>query len=327
MKARGLTGWMTAGSHILFYLSDRQELTIWYGDWDDFFEDKELGPRPGRKVDWLAKNGWCLDHVEILDSTMTGAGRGAFMKRHLAEGEIVLPAPLQVFQNRDIFQNTVPEQLYVNYCLQPENSNMIFFPYGPAVGTINHSKRLANVRYQWSSHPLHRADMLDMTYRQFWEAIYPGALILELVALRDLHPGEELFMDYGDAWEAAWNSHVAAWKPPPDADEYVYPEDMDETDILRTVVEQETHPYPKNLITMCVTADHDRKKRQGVWREPEGEWAEYMVYCHILDRRLGSNGDYEYDVSLLFFKRELEPFTPKEYEYDKTQLRENLFVS
>lgn len=259
-------------------IPEGQELTIWYGDWDDFFEGKELGPRPGRRVDWLQKNGWCLDNVEIRESTMKGAGRGAFMKRQLPEGSAVLPAPLQVFQNRAIFQETSPEQLYVNYCLQPKNSKMVFFPYGPAVGTINHSKRLANVRYQWSSHPLHRADMLDMTYRQFWEEIYPGALILELVALRDLHPGEELFMDYGDEWEAAWKSHVANWKPPPEADSYVYPEDMDETEPLRTVIEQDTNPYPRNLITMCVTPDHRRKKPQRVWSEPEGEWAEYMVY-------------------------------------------------
>lgn len=150
-----------------------------YGDWDDFFEGKKLGKRPGRPVEWLDKNGWCIDNVEIRESTIKGAGRGAFMKRGLGEGDVVLPAPLQVFKNRDIFKNTEPEQLYVNYCLQPENSNMIFFPYGPAVGAINHSKRLANVKYQWSSHPMHRADLLDMSYRQFWKEVFPGALILE----------------------------------------------------------------------------------------------------------------------------------------------------
>lgn len=101
------------------------------------------------------------------------------MKRGMAEGAVVLPAPLQVFKNRDIFKNVQPEQLYINYCLQPEKSKMVFFPYGPAVGAINHSKKLANVKYQWSSHPMHRADLLDMNYRQFWDNIYPGALILE----------------------------------------------------------------------------------------------------------------------------------------------------
>lgn len=304
-----------------------QELSIWYGDWDDFFEGKELGPRQGRKVEWLDRNGWCIDNVEIRTSTIPGAGRGTFMKRRLAKGHAVMPAPLQAFKNREIFKNTEPEQLYVNYCLQPERSNMIFFPYGPAVGAINHSKKLANVRYQWSTHPMHRADILEMNYRQFWENIYPGALILEMVALRDLHPGEELFMDYGDAWAEAWDSHVEMWQPLPDAADYAYPEDMDETENLRTVVEQEINPYPNNLITMCATPDHERNEKQIEWYEPEGELAEYMVYCHILEKRLGPNGDFVYDVSLLFFKRHNKAFTRKEYEFDRTALKEDLYVS
>lgn len=190
----------------LSYCFDRQELTIWYGDWDDFFEGKKLGPRPGRQVDWLKQNGWCIDHVEIRDSTIPGAGRGAFMKRGLGDGEVVMPAPLQVFRDRALFQNTEPEQLYVNYCLSPANSKMLFFPYGPTVGAINHSKNLANVKYQWSSHPMHRADLLEMSYRQFWEDVHPGALLLEVVALRDLHPGTLELFRLVAAWAGARHS-------------------------------------------------------------------------------------------------------------------------
>lgn len=103
---------------------------------------------------------------------------------------------------------------------------------------------------------------------------------------------------------------------------------MDETAVLRTVKEQETQPYPKNLITMCATPDWEREESAHIaWSEPEWEWAESMVYCHILDRKLGENGDFEYDVSLLFFKSDLKPFTPEEYEYDPTVSRKNLYVS
>ena len=249
------------------------------------------------------------------------------MKRHLAEGKVVLPAPLQVFPHRDMFKNTKPEQLYVNYCLQPENSDMLFFPYGPAVGAINHSKKLANVRFQWSSHALHRADILEMNYRQFWEKIYPGALILEVVALRDLHPGEELFLDYGSAWEEAWETHVDNWEPPVNAADYVYPEDMDETETLRTVVEQQTDPYPQNLITMCATPDHERKKSHIDWYEPDGEMAEYFVYCHILEKHLGAKGDVEYNVALIFFKHNNRPFRPEEFEFDPAASKDDLYVS
>lgn len=37
---------------------------------------------------------------------------------------------------------------------------------------------------------------------------------MEIVALRDLEPGEEVYMDYGIEWEEAWEKHVANWRPP-----------------------------------------------------------------------------------------------------------------
>jgi hypothetical protein len=76
-------------------------------------------------------------------------------------------------------------------------------------------------------------------------------------------------LDYGAAWDDAWKSHVAAWRPPPNADAYVYPADVDETLPLRTVLEQEADPYPANLMTMCVTPDwsHRENGRTIQWYE------------------------------------------------------------
>jgi hypothetical protein len=34
-----------------------------------------------------------------------------------------------------------------------------------------------------------------------------GKLMMEFVALRDLQPGEEIFIDYGHEWEASWEEH------------------------------------------------------------------------------------------------------------------------
>jgi hypothetical protein len=98
-------------------------LTINYGDWD--FDPKKEYKRPKRTREWLAENGWCVDHLEVKQSTIEGAGRGAFVKRNLPAGTTVAPAPLQVFKDRKVFQATYPEQLYVNYCLQPRNSKML----------------------------------------------------------------------------------------------------------------------------------------------------------------------------------------------------------
>jgi hypothetical protein len=265
-----------------------------------------------------------VDNIDVRISNIPHAGRGAFAKRPMYQGQVVTPVPLQCFQNRNLFQKTVPEQLYVNYCIQPEHSDMIFYPYGPGVNLINHSSRRYNVALQWSNHPQHHSSWLDLSYDDFWKVTTPGGLILEVVALRDIAPGEEYLLDYGQAWEDAWQAHVAQWKPPLDADSYVYPEDLDETEVLRTVQEQKTNPYPKNLITICNTPDWDRKRGNHVtWKENSYAFGESMALCHILTREKAPNNDYIYTVSLQFHedRKRKAPL-----EYDETVPFEDQYI-
>jgi SET domain len=309
-------------------------LTINYGNWKHF-DDKTEYKRPIRSPAWLEENGWCIDHLEIKQSTIPGAGRGAFVKRNLAAGTMVAPAPLQAFEDRKAFQYTNPEQLYVNYCLQPRNSKMMFFPYGPGVNLINHASSASlqspNVGLRWSKHSMHRNELLDMEYEEFWSAVEPGHLILEFYALRDLVAGEELLLDYGSDWQASWDEHVANWTPPTAnniaAESYVYPEDMDDTEPLRTVNEQETDPYPSNLITMCMTPDKHRKKwhKHLEWEEPERSWSHTMAFCHILERTMGTNGLEEYTVSLVVPSKNTV-MDPAELVFDATVPMEDLYI-
>ena len=37
---------------------------------------------------------------------------------------------------------------------------------------------------------------------------------MEIVATRDISVGDEVFIDYGREWEAAWEQHVRNWKAP-----------------------------------------------------------------------------------------------------------------
>ena len=216
-------------------------------------------------------------------------GRGAFARYPLVQGQVVAPAPLQAFRDRAVFaihnyddgtnngnnkNHSTTEQLLLNYALQPKHSKMVFFPYGQGVALVNHNHYNPNVKWQWSQHPEHHASWLNLSKKSdFWKVAKPGGLILELVALRDIDQGEELLVDYGPDWDAAWQAHVAAWKPPsnePSAT-YAYPADMDETLPLRTSNEQLTNPYPSNLLTSCVTGDwSDRSSPPGrtrPWRE------------------------------------------------------------
>jgi hypothetical protein len=62
------------------------------------------------------------------------------------------------------------------------------YPYGPGVNLINHSSQ-PNVHLQWSTHKLHHGEFLEMEYDEFWENVWPGSLIMEVVASRDLQAG------------------------------------------------------------------------------------------------------------------------------------------
>jgi hypothetical protein len=69
---------------------------------------------------------------------------------------------------------------------------------------------------------------------------------MELVANRDIAKGEEIFLDYGDEWEAAWQRHVRYWQP--HSDSYSAGHwNADTTTRLRTVFEQHGYPYPPNI--------------------------------------------------------------------------------
>ena len=284
------------------------EITINYGDWDfdaEFSGGKNVYEhKPTRYVPWLEQYGWCIDYIYIDISTIPNAGRGAFARTELHMGTVVAPAPLQVFHDREIFKTKYSEQLYVNYCIQPADSKMLLFPYGQGVNLINHSLNQPNVEFQWSTNKMHHNEYLDLsTNEEFWKIVSPGSLILEVVALRDIEPGEELLLNYGSAWDNAWNAHVTNWQPEPSASQYVYPSEMDETLPIRTIREQVDDPYPTNLVTMCLTNDFDREEHNHVeWSEPSDySWAEGMVLCHVLERTHNSRiGDDLYTVSLVF---------------------------
>lgn len=276
------------------------ELTINYGDWE--YQDDIEYVAPTRPVPWLRKHGMCIDNIDIKQASNPQMGRGAFAKRAMRKGTLVAPAPIQTYRSRADFKgrkDDYPEALFVNYCIQPEGMDMMFYPYGPGVNLINHSHENPNVALRWSTSALHHKQWLDLPIDQFLKIDYPGALLMEIYALTDIAEGEELFLDYGVAWENAWKKHVKSWAPPR-AKDYVYPADMDLTQPFRTIEEQEKEPYPSNLQTVCFDNNWDRDEDTVMnWKEPR-QWPEGLVYCHILSRKKNSKGSHVYEVSLGF---------------------------
>ena len=187
-------------------------------------------PAAHRSVSFLQKYGLCMDHIYPAPSTIPHIGRGAFAKRPIPSGSMVVPIPLTHVADRSIFNmyplttdpdtgklkrssdTVLTQQLIVNYCFGHPESTMVFFPSGSMTTLINHSKE-PNAKLQWSTHPNHQKLWYDFdphTTLMEEEYMYMG-LILEVVALRDIAPDEEIFMDYGTEWQTAYDTHVETW--------------------------------------------------------------------------------------------------------------------
>ena len=126
----------------------------------------------------------------------------------------------------------------------------------------------------------------------------PG-LIMDFVATRAIEPGEELFLDYGDAWETTWQQHQRDFE----SRRHEYADYMSARDwndahgnaILRTKAEQATAPYPANMQLHCLDEDEevvlDSEKAKSEWTiDTSGE------PCQIASRRVDDEGDVFYKV-------------------------------
>lgn len=263
-----------------------------------------------RDKQWLQENGVCADTMHLGESTIRQAGHGAFASRRLRKDAIILPIPLIHIPDRKVL-NTYglivasgqplkgdisrpkPAQLLLNYCLGHRDSTLLLSPYGPVFNLINHNQTLANVKLQWASpqRSQHRPDLLNRNVSELHDLKF-SKLAMELVALRDIEPGEEIFLDYGDEWEAAWQRHVAEWKPVEGADTYVSAFEMNQQvdHQFRTEFEQMKDPYPPNLMLKFHKSFlHHQERRTWLQLHPLpfnntlNEWMESRsVKCDIL---------------------------------------------
>ncbi|KAL7566573.1 hypothetical protein ACA910_000640 [Epithemia clementina (nom. ined.)] len=231
-----------------------------------------LQPHFTRNTTYLKEHGRCADNIRSGRSTLPQAGRGGFATRPLKKGEIITGSPLFWFPNGDYFrmydgnwsaptgppniQNQTHTQILINYCWKHDDASLFLCPYGSGVQHINHNKSLVNVRVQWAKNGEmgHRDSALSQHPEKMFPIASPG-LVFDYVATRDIEAGEELFLDYGDAWEMAWQKHVEGWKPKSRAVKYQSARQWNSENpnaVLRTVMEQEIDPYPDNFMFRCL---------------------------------------------------------------------------
>lgn len=296
-----------------------------------------------RDLEWLKKHGRCQDHIRPDISTIPQAGRGAFATRFLPKGTIVGYSPLiHMGNNRKLWEikykgekekgkrkniKYTNQDLILNYSFGHRDSTLVLTPYGAMVNFINHApKDKANIKIQWPEQEseAHKPEWLNKDLDFLIHTIDKIGLSFEYVALRDIEEGEEVFLDYGDEWQVAWDEHVKNWKPPPGAENYTHSTEWKGP--LLTPSEQAETPYPPNLVTVCIESySYVKETDQHRWT-PVVRNTTHRVFCDVVDRKDGDSGeedDYVYDVR---FKYENgEEFDVLNVPKEGIQLKDKLY--
>jgi hypothetical protein len=276
-----------------------------------------------RSVEWLQENGRCVDNIEPRYSTIRQAGRGAFATRPLAAGQVITTSPLHHlptsrFVEKYNYNDMANEQgelvrtpvsvsgyqVLVNYCYGHQNSGMLLCPYGNGVNYINHNQTQANVKIRWAQDfdIVHNATLVKqgLTSDLLMRQQYKSQLAFDYMALRDIQQGEELFLDYGNSFDAAWHRHVDNYKPPPQSENF-----MDGMSInvqyhsvpIRTEQEQQSNPYPEHLqirghVGLETTPDSKKDDILYTWAS-----IDYGLPARILERHVTST-EHTYTVQV-----------------------------
>jgi hypothetical protein len=191
----------------------------------------------------------CVDRsgCEFSNAAQTAAAAAAggrdevavvVARRFVAAGSMVVPAPvmalsrshLEILSTDTIATGDEPEagpktvlgqQLVLNYCFGHANSSLLLFPYGPFVQFIRPADRThrPNVALRWSNnsvaHEWFSFNVSTILHHQqvaFLSGGTAATLVMEYYALTDIDAGDEIRLDFGDAWQRAWQAHATtAW--------------------------------------------------------------------------------------------------------------------
>jgi hypothetical protein len=218
----------------------------------------------------------------------------------------------------------------LNYCFGHSDSDVLLCPYGMLTGLINHNSHdKVNAKIVWnndfSSHkewkdqPLEKWIYEDVTGLAFDFVATKGELqflekrcysLLRTLwhsrsfrrfALSDIEPGEEVYIDYGDEWQAAWEAHIQRWKPPLRAESYRPAAELnqDEHHIVRTVDEA----LYQDVRVMC---HHWYRYLQGHRVANAEDSFTQADYCRPTSRRITVNGETLYTAELYNFVSDVD---------------------
>ena len=233
-----------------------------------------IGTTP-RSPEWIRDHGLCIENLIPGKSQIPQAGRGAIAQFAMKRGEIIVPVPTLQIINKDVLimideesGEKVGTQLLINYCFGHAASSLLLCPNTNAI-LVNHCssqkpdpacKDGPNAKVKWASAwDKASPQWLEMTMEELAKQEGRG-ISMEIVALRDIEPGEEVFIDYGQEWEIAWETHVQNWKPPQRHGMYMSATEAnaDPEEALKRFLSNDLRKIVEhtNLWTGCVYFDH-----------------------------------------------------------------------
>ena len=270
-------------------------------------------------IEYMQEYGTCIDQIRPGRSTLSNAGHGGFATRALPEGAIITASPLLIIPDERVlymynftkynhtwyrnYKKRKHYQLIYNYCFGHPYSTILLCPHGGGINYINHNQSLVNVKIEWTTTQLSYVHNTTLVLNGTMEDVTNTALlqqgsqlVFQYVATRDIAPDEELFLDYGNEWEVAWQYHVQQYpyhtsssshhhSPTPPSPKYMSAHEYNyyhSDDLLRTIEEQLVEPYPNNLQMRCHRSLYfGYGTALGVY-----EWTgrDYGLPCRILDR-------------------------------------------
>lgn len=186
-----------------------------YGD-ASWFQSKgiEYKPPPDNisvsySLSELQQKGQCLTKVYLAKSPLPLAGHGIFARTRLQVGELAQVTPVLVLPLHEVVAVSNITSVLLNYCLSHPQSDIALLPIGD-VGLVNHGGgSLANIALEWFFWNEQGAKALEQSPEQLRRAD-AASLYLGYRVTRGIAKGEELLLDYGDAWVKAWNEYIEA---------------------------------------------------------------------------------------------------------------------
>jgi hypothetical protein len=141
----------------------------------------------------------------------------------------------------------------------------------------------------------HKPEWLSKDIHFLRNTIEKIGVSFDYVAMRDIQEGEEMFMDYGDEWQAAWDDHVRTWEPLQDAEHYMHSSEWKGP--LLTEEEQKETPYPPNVMTLCTESYASSRNEHGDFVfTPILRETSHRIHCNVVDRTQNQNEEYLYTV-------------------------------